>query len=82
MSSGEDSGYLRSYPLCPHKVPLPTAEDWIHSSALSSLHQLSIGVHGLLTSLLVFLMPIQQTSINAAFLACFLNCKSPAVFTF
>lgn len=79
-SSREDSSHLNSYPLCPHKVSLPAAEDWIYSSPLS-LHQLSTGVHGLLTSL-IFLMPVQQTWINAGFLACFLNCNPPAVFTF
>lgn len=68
-SSREHSGYLKSYPLCPHKVSLPAAEGWNHSSALSSLNYLGIVVHGLLTSLM-FLMPIQQTFIiNADFLA-------------
>lgn len=80
-SSRGDSSHLKSYPLYAHEISLP-AEDWIYSSPLSSLHQLSLGVHGLLTTLITFLMPIQKTLINASFLACFLNCSPNAVFTF
>lgn len=81
-SSRGDSSHLKSYPLGAHEASLPVAEDWIYSSPLSSLHQLSLGVHGLLTALITFLMPIQQTLINTDFLACFLNCNPPAIFTF